>query len=330
MTKEEFLIEIKKNNIPDEWYSLNGDNSKPVWLEGKTIHYGDVGQTYCSKGNVYPIILEELLVYKEKYEFEHSINVAKINSITIHKAKSKGIISKYIGNKIWELSAIAEDDQDEELLADGFVFTYYDRYMAYYNYKKQVDNSIFISMDIAFTKNTSEEDNRVFGFNKPSLPAHIAVKIPDKIREYVINKIEETGNTQITEEAAVKVIIEFIGMDNIVKMEYEHLISFNQRIRTALYKELIRQRSEGIFDKEVLLNVYRKVTREESEYSISGSLTSRNYLVEKACIEDAINILSHNQLTEMELEVFLHKYSIDDTYSMIVEKVRQTADKFSK
>ena len=141
--------------IDRNWYSFEGDSSKMVWCDewngGNRVRWQSSGinsknSKICTKDEVFDCMLDKLLLYKKRYEFEQGERDYHLKYIEI-QSDEIGCFSgcRHMGEYGFIMRSV-KGDKDENLISKGYNFSYYDQYMGDFVYSKLVIGSC------AFTK----------------------------------------------------------------------------------------------------------------------------------------------------------------------------------
>ena len=154
-TQEQFIEECRKADIQDDWYAFTEDKSKPVYMSEDTVFYGEGGKTIVIYDfQRWDTAFEQLLKYKEKYLWEQSEELYKIDDIRWQTdASISSFGSGHSGVTIRKVAFTKEEEKT--LLADGWIYDNYDQYMCYTNFHKTVDiRNLKTEIVFEFTKIT--------------------------------------------------------------------------------------------------------------------------------------------------------------------------------
>ena len=227
-SKEMFIETCRMNGIPDDWYAFQKDPSKPVYCEG--LH---VGVTTCLiPMQVWDVMFERLITYKEKYDWEHSDENLKILSISVD---CEVVTARVTEDKQYPFITITKSsyyEKDEGLIADGWERSGYDQYMAEYKYSKVVDIRQWIpKVEVKFRKRTDSRDRMTFGFLLTSMIGLYSYPTPpellDEIGRDIYKKLSESKYTECLEgqelsSSVQKKMMPFLT-EHLIEDEYREL-----------------------------------------------------------------------------------------------------------
>lgn len=231
-TQEQFIEECRKADIQDSWYAFTEDKSKPVYMSEDTVFYGEGGKTIVIYDfQRWDTAFEQLLKYKEKYLWEQSEELYKIDDIRWQTDSS--ISSFGSGHSGVTIRKVAFTKEEEKaLLADGWIYDNYDQYMCYTNFHKTVDiRNLKTEIVFEFTKITDERDKKVFGFEKKSMRGSYRYAIPEDMKEYINSSVRRKG--EISE--GLKDILKRRFEKNLLEDEFQGLLQLKNLHRQALF-----------------------------------------------------------------------------------------------
>ena len=275
-SKVEFRKACRKAGIPDDWFSYTYDKSKPVCFDGNSVYYGEYGATNCSVPMaMWDVAYEQLIKYKNEYEWRQSEQPFKIDWVTIkHKWWIPGAESEeYPYVKV--TTSTMTDEPDKELLADGWLDPWYDRYQGLYQYHKTVDiRTILESISIRFEKMTDDRDAMTFGFNEMYMSGTYRYPIPEDLLEeaaHVVydfrNKQHDYRGDQVPEPLRSKILARFA--DRILEDEFTALSEFKETHRKALFDAI---------DPALSKEEQRSALADASRQAMTGCPASDNYM----------------------------------------------------
>ena len=232
-SKEMFIETCRKNGIPDDWYAFQKDPSKPVYCEG--LH---VGVTTCLiPMQVWDVMFEMLITYKEKYDWEHSDEKLKILSISVD---CEVVTARVTEDKPYPFITITKSsyyEKDEKLIADGWERSGYDQYMAEYKYSKVIDIRQWIpKLEVKFRKRTDSRDRMTFGFLLTSMIGYYRYPTPpellDEIGRDIYRKLSESKYAECLEgqelsSSVQKKMMPFLT-EHLIEDEYKALCDLKQ------------------------------------------------------------------------------------------------------
>lgn len=235
---EQFVEECQKNGISSEWYSFYRDSSKQVCFEGNSVYYNKYGVTNCLVPmTMWDLGFEKLLQYKKEYEWQQSGENFKIEKMVISNTEC---IAQKLDFPNVKLSKIVFE-KDDSLQEDGWEFVGYNHYDAYYSYSKTVDiRTVLDKIKVIFTKKTSDEDKKEFGFTEEFIKGCVSYDVPkeliDELAHYEFDGIVSRSNyesralSKELEEKVIAVLNTDICMD-----EFNALKALRDEHKKALF-----------------------------------------------------------------------------------------------
>ncbi|MBP3279113.1 MAG: hypothetical protein J6M44_09185, partial [Butyrivibrio sp.] len=167
------------------------------------------------------------------------------------------------------------DEPDKELLADGWLDPWYDRYQGLYQYHKTVDiRTILEYISIRFEKMTDDRDAMTFGFNEMYMSGTYRYPIPEDLLEeaaHVVydfrNKQHDYRGDQVPEPLRSKILARFAG--RILEDEFTALSEFKETHRKALFDAI---------DPALSKEEQRSALADASRQAMKGCPASDNYM----------------------------------------------------
>lgn len=187
--EEEMAKKFDAYGIDREWYSFEGDRSKLVSCDKENFVKWRFGNSKkCEEEQVFDFMLDKLLLYKKKYEFEHSATNRYFSEIRVQSEEAGYFDGCNKKGKFRFIMSSIKDDTDEELINLGYHFARYDQYMGDFVYQKTVGSATFTKLELTIEERDS--DNKV---NEKK----ITIDIPEKLRRDIIEYIRKTQRLQI-------------------------------------------------------------------------------------------------------------------------------------
>ena len=184
-SKEMFIEICRKNGIPDEWYAFHKDPSKPVYMEG--LH---VGFTTCLiPMQVWDLMFERLISYKELFDWEHSGEKMKILSISV---VSENATVELVEDQPFPFVKLTISSFNPHSRSDGWEYCGFNHYEGVGHYSK-VDNlcSHISEIEVEFRKLTDSRDRMTFGFSETSMIGYYKYPTPSELLDEIGREIYE-------------------------------------------------------------------------------------------------------------------------------------------
>ena len=184
-SKEMFIETCRKNGIPDDWYAFHKDLSKPVYSEG--LHVGD---TSCLiPMQVWDLMFERLISYKELFDWEHSGEKMKILSISV---VSENATVELVEDQPFPFVKLTISSFNPHSRSDGWEYCGFNHYEGVGHYSK-VDNlcSHISEIEVEFRKLTDSRDRMTFGFSETSMIGYYKYPTPSELLDEIGREIYE-------------------------------------------------------------------------------------------------------------------------------------------
>ena len=161
-TKEQLIQKADELHIDRNWYSFDGDRTKPVTTSGDSVYYEKSGHTICSSTyGVYNCMLEKLLSYKNHYDYIHSDEKYRIMHVHMVYQGDVGSYNKELG-KVFVSDGSQTEEGSEQLSKSGWSFVRFDDHDNVYRYEKMCGDEMLQYAVIVFNKKTDEQDRNTF------------------------------------------------------------------------------------------------------------------------------------------------------------------------
>lgn len=200
--RKKLINTLGQNGIDSDWYSLDGDESKyisysdathsnsgrydMVQIQGQIPKYFDKRED-----KIIDYMLEELLKYKKKFEFEQGITDEYIYGIELacnENGNYQGMDDKgKMEFKIYFYKELTTDEK-EAWKKRGYLFSSYDYYNGYDVYVKKVDKSEFKEIIVKYQ--VRDEKGNVTDKEEKMI-------IPDELRKDIFEQVKETNNMNL-------------------------------------------------------------------------------------------------------------------------------------
>ncbi len=223
-SKEMFIETCRMNGIPDDWYAFHKDPSKPVYCEG--LH---VGVTTCLiPMQVWDLMFERLISYKELFDWEHSGERMKILSISV---VSENATVALIEDQPFPFVKLTISSANPNSRSDGWEYCGYNHYEGLDYYSKVDDLRAHIpEIEVKFRKLTDSRDRMTFGFSETSMIGYYKYPTPSE-------RLDEIGRDiyEILSERKYIACLNRMELSNSVKKKMmpfltEHLLEDEYKV----------------------------------------------------------------------------------------------------